>query len=313
MTSRPLVLLAGALALLGCQKAEQPAAAPAAKAPAKPAAQKIGVLLTSHGSHSPTWRQAQLDLENSVRRQLLADGRVAGVKTAFMEYTEPSIATQARAFDEEGITDLVIVPVFLTVSGHTFDDIPTILGQKTDPKSLALLKTEGIKRYTPKAKVHMRPALDFTDLLKKNILRRAKGLSKDPKDEGLVLIAYGDRTYDKEWTALMKEVGKHVNDELGIEAFSYGWCGHIAHYKSEPTTKAIEEVLKDKKRALVLPVLVATDEMFQVKIIGGGINKVAKNKERVAYRADSILPDENVRQWVLDTVKAQVDALRPNS
>ena len=33
--------------------------------------QKIGVLLVNHGSHSPTWRQALLDLDSSVRETIL--------------------------------------------------------------------------------------------------------------------------------------------------------------------------------------------------------------------------------------------------
>jgi len=98
--------------------------------------QKIGILLVNHGSRSETWRQALLDLEGTVKDSILADSSVSGIKTAFMEYNEPSIATRLKEFDAEGYTDVIIVPVFLTVSPHSFDDIPTIIGQKEDPQSL---------------------------------------------------------------------------------------------------------------------------------------------------------------------------------
>jgi hypothetical protein len=261
---------------------------------------KTGVLLVNHGSHSPTWRQALLNLETAVKDSLMNTGIIHGTRTAFMEYTEPSIATQLKAFDAEGYSDVIIVPVFLTVSSHSFDDIPTIIGQKEDPQSLETLKIEKIERYTPKARVHITPLLDFTDVLKQNILRRVRALSKNPEEEGLVLIAYGDETYMKEWTNLMHEAGNYVKEHAGINAYSYGWCGHVARYNPDSTTIAINRVLSRKKQALVVPVLVAHDEMFQVKIIGDGINKTGKDKTRITYVPDSILPDPLVEKWVID-------------
>lgn len=260
---------------------------------------KIGVLLVNHGSRSETWRKSLLALEDSVRPALMTNQTIRGIKTAFMEYTEPSIATRMKEFDAEGYTHVVIVPVFLTVSPHTFDDIPTIIGMKVDPQSLEMLKIEKIERYTPKAKVALAPNLDFPGVLKENILRRTRMLSTEPANEGLVLIAYGDETYEKEWAALLAGVGDYVKTNTGIAAYSHGWCGHIAHYDPKKTTAAIEEVLKTKQKAVVIPVLVAHDENFQIKIIGGGIAKVADNQSRVAYRPDSILPDPNIEQWVI--------------
>lgn len=265
------------------------------------AGKKVGVLLVNHGSRSEAWRNSLLDLEKKVTDSILADKTVSGIKTAFMEYTEPSIATRLKEFDKEEYSDVIIVPVFLTVSSHSFDDIPTLIGQKDDPKSIELFKIEKMERYTPKAKVHIAPLLDFTDLLKKNILRRFNEISKDPKNEGLTLIAYGDKTYNAEWTKLMKDAGDYVKQNTGVSTYSFGWCGHIAHYNPDSTTIAVNEVLKVKKAAVVIPVLVAFDEMFQVKIIGGGINKIDGNGEKVIYKPDAILPDKNVESWVIQT------------
>ena len=286
------------LTFIGSQLSCSPSQADQGKG--KIATRKIGVLLVNHGSRSATWRQALLDLETSVRDSILASGQVSGTKTAFMEYTEPSIATRLKEFDAEGFTDVVIVPVFLTVSSHSFDDIPTIIGKKEDPQSLETMKIEKIERYTPLANTHIAPLLDFTDVLKKNILRRARELSKNPEGEGLVLMAYGDQTYMKEWTGLMVEVGEYVRKEAAIDEFSYGWCGHVAHYNPDSTTVAIKRVLSKKDQALVVPVLVAHDEMFQVKIIGDGINNLKQDKARVTYIADSILPDPFIASWVID-------------
>jgi hypothetical protein len=265
-----------------------------------PAGKKIGVLLVNHGSRSETWRRSLLALEDSVRPALSTNPAIQGLKTAFMEYTEPSIATRLKEFDADGFTDIVIVPVFLTVSSHTFDDIPTIIGKKVDPHSLELMKIEKIERYRPKADTVITPNLDFSGLLKQNVLRRVRSLSTAPAEEGLVMIAYGDATYEKQWAALLDAVGEHVKRDTGIGAHSHGWCGHVAHYDPQQTTDAIQRVLATRKRSIVIPVLVAHDEMFQVKIIGDGIAKVPDHKARVVYRPDSILPDPAVERWVVD-------------
>lgn len=263
---------------------------------------KIGVLLVSHGSRSETWRRALGDLDARVRGPILADGSVKDVKSAFMEYTEPSIATRLKELDRDGISDVIVVPIFLTVSPHPFDDIPTIMGQKTDPQSLETIKVEGIERYTPSARVHITPLLDFTDLLQQNVLRRVRSLSTAPGEEGLVLIAYGDETYEKEWAKLLDTVAGHVRRETGMGASAHGWCGHIVHYDPRKTSAAIETVLRTRQRAIVIPVLVAHDERFQVKLIGDGIAGVAGAKDRVVYRPDAILPDDNLDNWVVTAV-----------
>ncbi|MCC7331779.1 MAG: cobalamin biosynthesis protein CbiX [Flavobacteriales bacterium] len=264
------------------------------------AEQKIGLLLVNHGSHSETWRNALLDLEKNVTDEILKKGDIKGIKTAFMEYNEPSIATRLKEFDKEGFTDIVLVPIFLTVSPHSFEDIPTIIGQKEDPQAMEMLKIEKIERYTPKAKTHITPLLDFTNILENNILRRVEEISKNPEKEGLVLIGYGDESYDKEWGQLFDKVAEFVKEKKGIGAHSYGWCGHIARYNPEETTKAINKVLETKETAVVIPVLVAHDENFQIKIIGGGIQKVKNHTEKVIYRPDAILPDKNIEKWVVD-------------
>jgi hypothetical protein len=125
-------------------------------------------------------------------------------------------------------------------------------------------------------------------------------LSKNPQNEGLVLIGYGDETYEKEWIDLFNIVADYVKKETGITDHTYGWCGHIVRYNPEKTTEAINNILKTKQTAVVIPVLVAHDENFQIKIIGGGIEKVKDYKQKVLYKPDAILPDENVEKWVID-------------
>lgn len=296
-----LLILALLLSLGSCN--QQSAAA------AEKQASKAAVLLVSHGSHSETWRETLYGVEDAVEDELVALPQFDTVHTAFMEYTEPSIATRLRELDADGYDEVVLVPVLLTVSSHSFDDIPTIYGAKHDVKSVETLEAEGIERYTPTANVTMTPLLDFPTVLEENVARRARSLSEDLGEEGIVLVAYGSEPFDEEWTAMMVKLGEHLKSSLGVGAVEHAWCGHIARYSREPTKDAIHKVLERAERALVIPVLVAFDEDFQIEIIGGAVEE-CDAPSRVLYRPDSILPDENVRQWIVDSSRETIERLR---
>ncbi|MCP4093629.1 MAG: cobalamin biosynthesis protein CbiX [Planctomycetes bacterium] len=305
-----LTLAVTAIPLIGCSESTKTATIVAVESSSPTASSKVGILLASHGSHSPQWRSMLHDLEDSVSNRVLSHARIDGIKTAFMEYTEPSIATRMREFDQEGFTDVIIVPLFLTVSSHSFDDIPTILHLKNDASALKTLQAENIERYQPKAKVTLTKELDFSGFLKDNIQRRVAALSKSPNDEGVALIAYGSAAYNTEWVELLTEIGSGLEDELGINSSSYGWCGHLVSYKADSTIAAIDQVLTNKKQALVIPVLVAYDKMFQTQIIGGAITSLpAETQARVSYIADAILPDAQLEQWIVDITASTAESL----
>ncbi len=282
------------LSLSQCQKTNEPDTVPEGS--------KIGVLIVSHGSHSKNWREMLFDQEKQVSPELLGDKKIHGIKTAFMEYTEPSIASQLKAFDKEGYSDVIVVPMLLAVSSHSFDDIPVIAGQRESVSTEEQLRLEKIEIYKPKAKLHMTPLLDFPSALENNVLRRVRAMSKDSTNEGVVLVGYGSTPYNKEWEVMMDRLSKSIEKETGINEVQFSWCGHIVHYSKKPTEDAINKVHAKKQQALVLPVLVAVDDNFQGRIIGGAINNV--NKEgRIAYRHDAILPDSDITQWIKDISK----------
>ncbi|MFD1551762.1 cobalamin biosynthesis protein CbiX [Putridiphycobacter roseus] len=268
--------------------------------------QKIGIILVNHGSVSETWRNMLLDMEDQVEAAILKNPLIGDVKTAFMEYNEPSIATRLKEYDAEGYTDVIIVPVFLTVSSHYSHDIPVIAGISSDPKIQEELAKEKIEVYNPKANVTITPPLNYTTLLKKNIERRVMALSESAENEAILLVAYGDEQYNQQWEEMVEEIGKYLKFKTGHESIAYAWCGHIVRYSSEPTTEGIEQLLKLEDNVIVIPVLVANDEFFQGEIIQNGVD-ASSNTSAVKYKQDALLPDENLNAWVIDITNQTVE------
>lgn len=264
------------------------------------------ILLVSHGSRAPGWRRMLLDVHAETAEELLALPGVCEVRSAFMEYTEPSIATQLRAFDEAGIGSVIVIPLLLTISDHSFDDIPTICGLADDPERIAELEGERIEIYPARATLHFAPLLDFSGLVRRNLARRVRAILGRPQGgngsrpaNGLVLIGYGSAEFDDEWNRFFTEIRNYAESELGFAATAHGWCGHLVDYRRQPTIDAIESVLARADRAVVVPILVAHDPMFQDRVIGRAVER-CPHPERVLYRPDSILPEPEVGRWVIE-------------
>ncbi len=270
--------------------------------------QKVGVLLVNHGSHSENWRNMLLDVEESVKDEILKNERISDVRTAFMEYNEPSIATRLKEFDAEGYTDVILVPIFLTVSSHYSHDIPVIAGISSDPKIQEELKKEKIEVYKAEANVTITPPLDYTTILKKNVERRVSALSENSENEAVLLVAYGDEQYNQQWEEMVEEIGKFLKFKTGHESIAYSWCGHIVRYSSDPTTEGIEKLFELEDNVIVIPVLVANDEHFQGEIIQNGVD-AASSVSNVKYVQDAILPDQNLNQWVIDITEQTISNL----
>lgn len=270
--------------------------------------EKIGVIIVNHGSNSDLWREMLTDVELSVKEELLQNKKISDVRTAFMEYTEPSLATRLKEYDEEGYSEVIIVPLFLTVSSHYSHDIPEICGVSNNPKIREQLAKENIEVYKAKANVTITPPLDYTSILKKNIERRVIALSDDSSNEGILLVAYGDADYNQQWEEMVNEIGKYLKLKTGHESVAYSWCGHLVGYSTQPTMDGIEKLFELEDNVIVVPLLVANDSYFQNDIIQTAVDN-SVNSTNVKYIQDAILPDDNLNKWVIDITNNSVDNL----
>jgi len=292
-----IVIVSTMLLLTGCGQSSQPDAS----ADAGP---KIGVLLINHGSEQKAWRDMLVDVEKAVDDKLLALPNIAGVKTAFNEYTEPSIATQMKAFDDEGYDEVIALPLFLTVGGHTNSDIPNGLGLKNDKDVLESLPKEGVPVYRPRARVTLLETIDATEFLKVNILRRTRALLNDVdgSEVGVTLAAYGDAGFNQQWEELMTELGAYLKENLNIDIVNSAWSGHLVNYSIEPTKKAINQILEEKDKNVLISVYVAYDYMFQRDIIGEAGRQSIRPDDVLYNEPEAILPDENLNNWVVQSI-----------
>ncbi len=89
--------------------------------PAEP--QPRGVVLFSHGSRDPLWRQPI----EAVLARLHADQPGLQVCCAYLELTKPDLGTAVGQLVLHGVRRITIVPMFLGTGRHAREDLPVLV------------------------------------------------------------------------------------------------------------------------------------------------------------------------------------------
>jgi sirohydrochlorin cobaltochelatase len=89
-------------------------------------------------------------MDTVAQRMLQLDPEVS-VKCAFLEYTEPTLATVVAELAASGAADVVIVPMFLGMGKHAREDVPQLVD--------ALRKTHQHIRFVLKLSAGEEPAV----------------------------------------------------------------------------------------------------------------------------------------------------------
>jgi sirohydrochlorin cobaltochelatase len=85
----------------------------------------LGVIVFAHGSRDPLWRQPV----ESVAQQILRRDPSAVVSCAYLELSEPDIATAARELVAQGVTRVRVLPLFFGMGKHAREDLPVLMAQ----------------------------------------------------------------------------------------------------------------------------------------------------------------------------------------
>lgn len=81
------------------------------------------IVLFGHGSSDPAWR-IPID---TVAQRMLASEPDTVVRCAFLERTEPDLATTVGELVQQGASNIKIVPMFLGVGRHAREDMPLLV------------------------------------------------------------------------------------------------------------------------------------------------------------------------------------------
>ncbi len=266
---------------------------------------KSAVVVIAHGHVLESWRKPVLALEQSVRDRLIERGVTDFdyVRVAMMEYTEPSVASVLKDCEKECIDTVFALPLFIAPSSHSEEDLPNILGLKFTQQVREELKEEGTEFVHTNMKIVLGPTMYTTDILEKVMCDRVLAMSKDPKNEAVVILAHGDPERIGFWNELLQRTADYVKANSKIE-YTDGELVAMGMYMADDLTKILENAAAKKKRILVQGVYLTSNVKNMAERIGMLERQKPLEKKgiEVVYGDQGILPGSTalVSDWIID-------------
>jgi sirohydrochlorin cobaltochelatase len=116
---------------------------------------KKALILLVHGSKDPAW----MEPFEKLRDDVAARSPGVRVEIACLQFRGPDVKEAVSGLAEEGVREIVIVPVFISALGHVLKDVPVAVeeAEKKFP-NLKVTVTEALGE-TPEVMKSMREAL----------------------------------------------------------------------------------------------------------------------------------------------------------
>ncbi len=272
------------------------------------AQEKKALLIIAHGSMSQPWNIPVLNLEKQVKGEL-AKQNIKGfeqVRVALMEMAKPTIADVFRDFEQQGITDVYAIPLFIAPSGHSLFDVPAILGLKYNKEKADEIKSEGTEIVNTRIKITVGPSMEYKNIIKNILLDKVKKLSENPDDEALVILAHGDENFEPLWENLVEETQNHILAKTGIDYSTHAFV-EVGQSFSTDGVSAILQASDHKKRVIVIGMYLSmgvkrmADKPAPLVMMGFSMDtKKFFEGKNIVFAQDGLLPDARVTQWIVE-------------
>ncbi|EER05753.1 Sirohydrochlorin cobaltochelatase, putative [Perkinsus marinus ATCC 50983] len=153
---------------------------------------RVGLILIDHGSPSSAWNKSHEELLPKIEEELSRRGLRSmfdAIRWCHMEFAQPSVAKTMNGLEVEGISRVIAIPVFVSVSSHSERDLPNILNIRFHPD-----QDSEMVRYTGRVPVTLCTPLDHQhSLLPKVIAKQVV----DMMTESLAFLARANDGFTK--------------------------------------------------------------------------------------------------------------------
>ena len=174
------------------------------------------LLVVAHGAPVGPWNDRVIGLIDKVQWP-----GPKGVAFLMPRTEDEPIDKVAARLDQGGVKRIVIVPLLISSYSNHYDEIRYIAGELQH-----FHQHEGLAMPKPlktKAGMLVTPAMDSDSLVSKMLADQARTVSKNPKEETLVLLTHGpvDEADHRKWVAHLKAHGEYLQKTLGFKRVEY--------------------------------------------------------------------------------------------
>lgn len=264
------------------------------------------LVIVAHGAPSKIWNVPVMKLEKNVQEELKSRG-ITGfsyVRVALMEFTEPSVSTVIHDCEQQKVEHIFVLPLFISPSSHSEQDVPNILGLKYNVQTLSALSEEGTKLVHTNIPITIGPTLSYGTVIQNIITDRIKELSIGKTNVSFVLLAHGDPEYLPFWQQMIQNTGDTVAQRTGVSYAGYAFVGMGQHFYQDLLPVA-QNAAKTHKTILLQGIYLANG-VKGMSMIALTDKKQKKYQEEMpkeadfVYGTDGLLPDTRVCKWIVD-------------
>jgi sirohydrochlorin ferrochelatase len=287
-------------------------------------AQREGVLLLAHGGSAQEWNEEVRHVADQVDLTIPTE-------VAFGMATKSTIQAGINRLVARGVTEIVVVPLFVSSHSSVIDSTAYLLGLRAqEPEDLKMFATmdhgggmimsgsamqhdpaataEAEKPISSSVPIRMASALDHHRIVADILRDRAASISHNPAREVVILIAHGPVPEDenKLWLHDMNTLAEQMQQQThyaGIE------CLTLRDDADEPVRDAatkqlrekVEQVTKAGNTVLIVPLLLS---------YGGIEDGLRKRLSGLTYimPSQALLPDTRIVGWALEAARSNVTA-----
>lgn len=245
---------------------------------------KTGVLIISHGSRDAEW--VRLVREACSGIALPPELAEAPVECAFLELVDGYLIQDGLdRLERSGVTDIIVVPLFLSSGSTHVDEIAWALGLSEQPK----LPTD-LSRFRVPARIHMAAPMDDEPEIARLIAEKLLPLSENPARELVLLVGHGSKEagFHRLWRRGLAGLARQVKEIGGFAEADFAML--------LPDQTACKMKVWQRKRpdltVIVAPVFLS-EGYFTRQVIPG---RFADFPHKYGGRA--LLPSPRVTEWI---------------
>lgn len=244
---------------------------------------KYGVLVISHGSRDPQWVRL---VDEAV--QAVSVPEHIPVFSSYLELVHGRLIQDGiHDLEAQGVTDIVVIPLFVSSGSTHINEITYALGVIPEPK----LATD-MQPFAIKANIHFTSPIDDDPVIAEIVYDKLRELSIDPKREIILLIGHGSA-----------EKGFHLKWRRGLEKLASRIKG-LGGFDEADEAMLLPDQVKRKMawwqkhkpgHTFIVAPLFLSEGYFTRQVIP---SRLGEYEYKYKYNGKALLPSPLISQWM---------------
>lgn len=243
---------------------------------------KPGVLVISHGSPDEHWVTLVEEAVADAAGDLPA---VLPIACSFLEIVEGRLIQDGiDLLEARGVTDLIVIPLFVSSGSTHIDEIAYALGVKDTPE-----KETDLGRFRVSARVFFGDPIDDDPLIAEMVWDKVKALSAQPDREALLLVGHGSihQGFLQRWEQGISALATHVGEISGLAGADY------ALLNPDSVRRKVEYWSRERGMDVIVAPLFLSTGYFTKTMIPSRLSGLAHR-----YSGEALLPHPLLARWM---------------